>query len=242
MATNLRVAGTHAYQISREVEPVPPYPRIDPQRKRDEYPQQQREQRTDRPDPVRRRFGVMRTLINELMKASGLIRVDYLTAETELHELGLSILEQELVEQLLEMQISLEEIDSLLQQIRQGKTAPCLEAGQDLSENYHLFPVFVAGISAYNLCFQQLQLNTNPNKNRISDTIAKHGYYVSEKNRLRLDFRKLVTVTEIDALQLDIGVLVAVSEVDESGRRAILYQRQDQSYAMYADKQIDLAI
>ncbi|NOQ40919.1 MAG: hypothetical protein GQ563_00245 [Desulfuromusa sp.] len=242
MATNLRVTGTHAYQAYREVEPVPPYPRIDPQRPRDEYPQQQSDQRADKADPVRRRFMAMRILIDELKKAAGLTRVDYVTAETELNDLGLSILESELVEQLLELKVSLEGIDHLFQQIRQRPTTPDLKAGHNLSEAYNFFPVFIAGISEYNLRFQQLQVQSSDKSIRINESIDSLGHFVSEKNRLRLDFRKMTSGEDIDVLQLDISVQVAVSEVDDAGRRVILYQRPNQSYALYADKQIDLSI
>ena len=66
----------------------------------------------------------------------------------------------------------------------------------------------------------QLQISTLPNSPGV------YQYY--DKNE------KL--------LLLDISILVAVSEIDESGRRVILYQRPNQSYALYADKQIDLSI
>ena len=239
---DLRVAGTHAYQPYREVEPVPSYPRIDPQQPREEYPQQQHEQRADKDDHAKRRFGAMRKLIHELKKATGIIRVDHFTAEAELNDLGLSILESELVEQLLELKISLAGMDDLLQQIRQRPPTPGLEAGSDLSENYNFFPIFIAGISEYNLRFLQLHVQSSDQSIRINENIDNHGHFISEKNRLRLDFRQIESREDIDILQLDIGVLVAVSEIDEAGRRAILYQRPNQSYVLYADKQIDLSI
>ena len=242
MVANLRVGGTHAYQLYREVEPVPPYPRIDPQRPRDEYPQQQSEQHTDKDDPARRRFTAMRNLIDELEKSAGLTRVDYFTAEAELKDLGLLILESELIDQLLELKVSLEWIDHLLQQIRQRLTAPVLDAGRDLSESYNFFPVFIAGVSEYNLFFRQLQVTSYHESVQVSENIENHGHFISEKNRLRLDFSKMPVTEDSDALQLDISVLVAVSEVDDAGRRVILYQRPNQSYALYADKQIDLSI
>lgn len=242
MAIKLRVGGTHAYQAYREVEPVPPYPRIDPQRPRDEYPQQQSEPQIEKADPVRRRFTAMRNLIDELKKSAGLTRVDYFTAETELKGLGFSILENELLDQLLELKVSLEWIDHLLQEIRQSLTVSSLEAGHNLSESYNFFPVFIAGISEYNLSFKQLHVPYSHESVLIRENIDKQGHFISEKNRLRLDFREMPATENIDVLQLDISVLVAVSEVDDVGRRAVLYQRPNQSYALYADKQIDLSI
>ena len=184
----------------------------------------------------------MRILIDELKKAAGLTRVDYSTAETELNDLGLSILESELVEQLLELKVPLEGIDHLFQQIRQRPTTPDLRAGHNLSEDYNFFPVFIAGISEYNLRFQQLQVQSSDKSIRINENIDGRGHFVSEKNRLRLDFRQMAATEDIDVLQLDISIQVAVSEVDDAGRRVILYQRPNQSFALYADKQIDLSI
>ncbi len=242
MATNLRVAGTHAYQLYREVEPVPPYPRVNPQQSRDGYPQQQGEQRTDKADHVRRRFRAMRQLIDELKEVTGLARVDYSTAETELNDLGLLIAETELAEQLLELKIPVEEIEKLFQQLRSRSVSPTLGAGHNLSAADNFFPVFVAGLSEYNLHFQNLHIQAGRKSGQIIEKIENSGQFVAEKNRLRLDFRYATLPGKSVTLQLDISILVAVSEVDEASRRVILYQRPNQSYALYADKQIDLSI
>jgi len=242
MATNLRVRGTQAYQPYREVEPVPPYSRINPQQARDEYPQQQSEQRADKTDPVRRRFRAMRKLIDELKEMTGLARVDFLTAEAELKALGSLIAETELVEQLLELKISQREIDELFQQLRNESGSSTLEAGHNLSESDNFFPVFVAGLSEYNLHFQNLQVKIERNNDKIIEKIETSGRFISEKNRLRLNFHSATSPGDRLALQLDISILVAVSEVDEARRRVILYQRPNKSYALYADKQIDLSI
>ncbi|MEA3361676.1 MAG: hypothetical protein U9Q61_00150 [Thermodesulfobacteriota bacterium] len=242
MAANLRVRGTQAYQPYREVEPVPPYSRINPQQSRDEYPQQQSEQRVDKTDPVRRRFRTMRKLIDELKEMTGLARVDYSTAEMELNNLGFLIAEAELVDQLLELKISPQEIGELLQQLRSRSISSTLGAGHNLSESDNFFPVFVAGLSEYNLCFQNLQVKIDQKSDKIIEKVETSGRFISEKNRLRLDFSDATPAEETNTLQLDISILVAVSEVDDDRRRVILYQRPDKSYALYADKQIDLSI
>ena len=242
MATNLRVGGTHGYQLYREIEPVPPYPRIDPQQPKDEYPHQQSERRSDKDDHTRRRFRAMRKLIDELQEFSGLTRVDYLTTETELKELGISIVEKELVEQLLELKISSGNIEELFQQVPQGAVSPLLGPGQTLSDNHNFFPVFVPGLSEYNFHLPNLHIRSNYGFEKIIEKIEENGRFISEKNRLRLSFRHSELPGEIMILQLDISVMVAVSEVDDAGRRVILYQRPNKTYALYADKQIDLSI
>jgi hypothetical protein len=238
MATNLRVGGVHGYQLYREVEPVPAYPRIDPQQPRGENPQQHPKQRADKEELAMRRFKAMRDLIDELKETAGITRVDLSTAEEELNKLGLLIAENELIEQLLDLKIPLEEIDKLFQQIRQHHTVPDMGTGHSFTEADNFFPVFVAGLSEYNLRFQNLQIQLDHRNQQMVDSFEESGRFISDKNRLRLDFQK----QDGNLLRLDISVLVAVSEVDEGGRRVILYQRPDQSYALYADKQINLSI
>ncbi|MCW8893938.1 MAG: hypothetical protein OQK50_02170 [Deltaproteobacteria bacterium] len=242
MATNLRVGLTHGYQPYREVEPVPAYPRVDPQQPRDEYPRQQTSQRADKDEHARRRFRAMRQLIDKLKESETLVRVDFFTAETELHDLGLAIAEQELIEQLLELKILLEPINDLFQQIRQQAAAPELESGLIHSQAASFLPVFVAGLSEYNLNFKQLRISSGNNNHEIFDAVNKEGRFVSEKKRLRLDFRAFPADDNTQMLLLNICVLVAVSEMDEDGRKVLLYQRPNQTYALYADKQINLSI
>lgn len=242
MTTNLRVGGTHAYQPYREVEPVPQYSRIDPQQPREESPQQQGEKHLDKENHSPRRFSAMRDLIDKLKKSAKMARVDYLTVETELNDLGLAIAEKELIEQLLQLKLPLAGIDELFQQIRHRPATPDLGAGRKLSETENFFPFFVAGLSEYNLRFQNLQVQTDRNCSQINENNKNNDRYVSEKNRIRLDFLRSTAPAESVILQLNISILVAVSEVDEAGRRVILYQRPNQSYALYADKQIDLSI
>lgn len=242
MATNLRVGGRHGYQPYREVEPVPPYPRVEPQQSRDNYPHQKNEQRSDKDDHARRRFRAMRKLIDELQEFSGLTRVDYLTSETELKDLGISIAGGELGEHLLELKTSSTAIERLFQQLHRDPVSPLLKSGHPLSESNNFFPVFVAGLAEYNLHFQSLHPRFDHKPEQIIEQIERNGQFVSEKNRLRLNFYNSETPGEAAILQLDISVLVAVSEVDEADRRVILYQRPNKSYALYADKQIDLSI
>lgn len=238
MATNLRVGMTYGYQPYREVEPVPPYPRVDPQQPRDEYPKQQLSQRADKDDQARRRFRAMRDLIDQLKGSESIVRVDYFTADQELHGIGFAWAEKELLEHLLELKLPLEEIDQLLRQMRQQEVLPELEAGHTLKETEKFLPIFIAGLSEYLLSFKNLVISADTENHYIFDSIEKTGRFVFEKNRLRFDFRSFGD----QKLKLNISVLVAVSEMDEEGRKVLLYQRPSQNYALYADKQIDLSI
>ena len=242
MATNLRVGTTHGYQPYREVEPVPAYPRVDPQQPRDQYPRQEQSQRADKDDQARRRFRAMRQLIDQLKKAANIARVDYFTAEKELHDIGLAWAEKELIEQLLELKLPLEAIDQLFNQIRQQEVLPELEAGHTLKETEGFLPIFSAGLSEYLLSFKKLHISGAGKQQHILEHIEKSGRFMVEKNRLRFDFRTFGDAHHGQRLYLNISVLVAVSEMDEEGRKVLLYQRPNLSYALYADKQIDLSI
>ena len=242
MAPQLKVGNTQAYQLYREVEPVPPYPRIDPQRPRDERSPAQGDSRNSKNDHVRRRFEAMRKLIDELTTDAGIIRVAYQTAVTEMTELGFSILEAELLEQLLALKFIPDDIAGIIEQISQREILPELQPGRFLSEKLNFFPVYTAGINEYNLCFSPLHFSVSDPSPLVFEVLDAQGYFVSEKNRLRLDFRRDDTLAASTALVLTLNVLVGGSEVDDGGRRVILYQRPDQSYALYADKQIDLSI
>ena len=242
MAANLRVEGLRAYQPHREVEPVPPYPRINSQQPRDEYPHQNGEQRADRDEHARRRFRAMRTFIDKLKKDQSIARVDHLTAEKELNALGLEIAENELARQLLELKLSVEGVEEIFLQIRERSAAPDLQVGEPLLEDDLLFPVFVAGLSTYHLCFLNLQLLSTHKSSALTKGIETEGRFVAEQNRVRFDFRPLAGIAGAGGLEMDIRLRVAISEVDDAGRRVILYRRSDRSFALYADKQINISI
>ena len=241
MATHLKVGGTQAYQLYREVEPVPPYPRIDPQRPKDENPQSRSEQRGDKSEHARRRFDAMRKLIDELMNISSIGRADYMTAVNELTEQGFSILEHEFLEQLAELNFTADEMSEIIEEISQGGILPDLQPGRLLSEAHHFFPVFIAGLSEYNLCFPPLHLSAADPSPLLIEKIESQGYHITEKNRLRLEFRSDEGGGDHNFI-VAISVLVGGSEVDDEGRRVILYPHPDRGYSLYADRQIDLSI
>ena len=242
MATHLKVGGTQAYQAYREVEPVPPYPRIDPQRPRNENSQPQSEQREDKSEPTRRRFDAMRSLIDELMQVNEIGRVDYQTAVNELTEQGFLILEAELLEQLSGLKFSAGEINGIIEQLSRQGILPDLQSGRLLAESRNFFPVFISGLSEYSLCFPPLHLSAADPLTLLTEKIESQGYYIVEKNRLRIDFRPGDSVENSHDLIVTISVLVGGSEIDDGGRRVILYPRPDRGYSLYADKQINLSI
>lgn len=240
--TKLKVGHLHGYHPYAEVEPVQPYPRIDPQQSREEEQRRQSSVRGERDDFVQRRFWAMRQLIERLKAEAKIVRVDHAQAEAELTEQGLVLAEGSLVEALLEFRLTPPGVEALMQQIRQGAVLPELQAGSPLRAERELFPIFEPGMSEYNLCLQALQLDPSADLLQLVAEGESEGRFVQEKGPLRFDFQSLPTTAKDGPPLLTIEILVAASEIDNNGRRAILYQRMDGSYALYSDKQIDLSI
>lgn len=239
MATNLRVGGTYGYQPYREVEPVPPYPRVNQQQPRDEYPHQQASQRTDKEETARRRFNAMRRLIDKLKDSQRIVRVDYFTAEKELQDQGLNVLDQKFGELLQILGLAPSAVDGLVHQLHEKSPAAVIESGPSLKKEDNFLPEFIPGLTEYHLNFKQLDLLAADCPERIRSSIEADGYFFFEQNHISVDIRPS---NLMGLLALTVSTLVAAGETDEEGRKVLLYQRTQQSYALYADKQINLSI
>ena len=247
MPDYIRANATLAPGMFREIEPISPYPRIDPhQPRRDDDPGQRSGSQQPQNDRARRRFMSMRELVEKLQETCQISRVDYSTAETEMHSQGLEIAEEELIGQLLQLKIPLTEIEDLFQQIRLQNSMIGLESGRILtSESFPLFPRSAEGLTEYSLNFPDLRVRVDRSETRIIEAINDHGRFTSDVDRLRLSFRRQLPGSDLTAegqLALDIQVLVGASELDEAGRRAILYPRSATHFGLYADKLINLSI
>jgi hypothetical protein len=234
-----------APDIHREVEPVRPYPRINPQQQRQEgYQQQDSERKPEDQNRRRRRFTAMRELIEQLKDQVLIKRVDFNTANQELVNLGLAIAEEELLTQLLHLKVPLASIEELIRQMRQQSVSPVMVSGRNISPEAKLFPIYIAELAEYIMRFEDLQIVMGSSRNNILDEINNNGRFVVEHNRLRLNFSRNATLPAVPgaAVNLTISIQLGAVEVDENGRRAIFYQRPDQSYALYSDKSISLSI
>ncbi|HEY5672176.1 MAG TPA: hypothetical protein VIR78_00555 [Malonomonas sp.] len=246
MTDYIKIPTYPTQDLLRGIEAISPYPRINPQQPRPEgYPRQSNHSAAEKDDRVRRRFMSLRQLINELQSAARIDKVDFATADAELHQIGWAILEKELVEQLLQLKIPLESIEQLLPQIDQNRSAVRLDGGRRITgSESSLFPVSTAGLTEYNLKIEELKIRQGKAAGMIIDKIDQDGLCVVQQNRLRLTFSRFVTAlgTAEDLLTLRLSVLLGVMESDEDDRRAILYPRADKSYGLYADKLISLSI
>lgn len=240
----VKVGSPKATEIQREVEPVSPYPRINPQHSRLENDARPvAERKTGKSVQARRRFNTMRGLVEQLKKIVQIVRVDFNTALQEVCDQGLAIVEEELIPQLQQLKIPATGIDELIQQLQQQSTGLTPVSGRTLTATFRLFPIFVEGLAEYILRFDDLQIAVGWRNSEIFDEIRKNGRFVTEQNRMRLSFRPLTSNLVIgDPLRLTIGLQVGAIEIDETGHRAILYQRPDQSYGLYSDKSISLSI
>lgn len=239
---NLKVGRTHAYQPYREVEPVPPYPRIDPQQPRDEQSRGQDDSKRSQDDHVRRRFTAMRRLIDDLKEEFTIGRLDYMAAEQEMVSLGQNIVDERLPDLLRFLKFPSESAEDCLYQVQQKILPADLRVGQKLREDDRLLPQVIPGLSELNLLVAEIRFRLNIGCADIFAAIRKDGRYVFEDGYLGLAVRHDEAMSDPFSVSMDLWVRVAACEIDEAGRKAILYQRQDQTLALYADKQINLSI
>ena len=245
MLEEVKRFGTYkAVGVQRDVAPVNPYPRINPQQERQEGQRQQEPEKGPAEQRARRRFTAMRDLINELKNRTLISHVDFNTANRELIEQGLAIAEEDLLAQLLHLKVPLGSIEELSQQIREQRGNPMLVSGRTIKPDTTLFPVFVEDLSEYLLRFEGLRVTLGDQHNDIYELINNNGRFVFEHDRLRLSFTRgsVLPAAPGSSLNLNISIQVGAVEVDENGRRAILYQRPDQNFALYSDKLLNLSI
>lgn len=246
MTEYIKIPTFPTQDLLRGIEAVSPYPRINPQQPRPEdYPQQTNHSAEEKNDRARRRYLALRRLITELQKSAQISRVDFATADAELHQIGLAVVEEELIQQLLQLKIPLDAIEQLLLQIDQNRSRVSLGGGGIInSSESTLFPVSTEGLAEYHLKIDELKIRQGESAGKIVTQIDKEGLCVVQQKRLRLTFSRFVTAlgTADDLLKLKLNVLLGVMENDEADRRAILYPRAENSYGLYADKQINLSI
>lgn len=231
--------------LFREVAPVSPYPRINPQQQRQEdYPQPQPERKLEEDRRARRRFTTMRELIEQLKALAPISRVDYSTVNQELLDLGLSVAEDELIPLLLQQKLPLDSIDDLVRQLQLQRSSPSLVGGQAIAPDANLFPIYVEDLAEYLMRFDGLKIISGSQNAQLIAQINEQGRCVVVHGRLRLDFSRSTLSPPVcgDTLALTISIQIGAVEIDENGRRAIFYQRPDQSYGLYSDKSISLSI
>lgn len=239
----MRVGPLRSPDSLREIEPITPYPRIDSrQRKSEDQRRDDRQRDRDGKSRPRRRFTAMRRLVGRMKGSARFRRIDYATADRELRGAGLKIAEEELIALLLQLKFSLSSIDNLFRDLRENPPHTALRTGRLLAaDNRQILPEPPEGLSEYNLVLQELKLRPNRQNSQLNESLENAGRFSYERDRLRLSFQRSDSPRS-DSLALTVSILVGAVEIDAGGRRVIVYQRPDQSYGLYADKQIDLSI
>ena len=239
---DLRVTDTQGYLLYREVEPVQPYPRIDPQQPQDEKHRGQDQARGKKDMHLRRRFIAMRQLIDRLKEFGQLERINYSTLVNNLGNIGVAHADKELFELLQAHQVPTEGLNRLASQIRPLIDTPDIGFGPALDAEHNVLPYFSRGLSVVQLRYLHLELLSGQEGPVLVDAIARDGSFHCATSHLQVKFQPQVRAQVDSALEVDIRIMVAVGEMDEENRRAILFQRSPRVFALYTDKQISLSI
>ncbi len=239
---DLRVTDTQGYLLYREVEPVQPYPRIDPQQPHDEKPRGQDQAREKKDTHPRRRFVAMRHLIDRLKELGRLERINYPTLVNELGNIGVAHADKELFELLQSYQVPNAGLNHLATQIRPLIVTPDIGFGPPLAAENNVLPYFSRGLSMVQLRYLHLELLAGQEGPVLVEAIANGGSFRCAAGHLQVEFQPKVKIQYDSALAVDIRIMVAVGEMDEENRRAILVERSPGLFALYTDKQISLSI
>ncbi len=237
---DLKVSGAYGYRPYREVEKTTPYTGIDAQQPQEKYPQTPLNERDAGSGQPRRRFRAMRRLIDLLKKDYRIERVDYQTAATELCNIGVQLAEQELAQQFVADGLTERQLEPLFARMRQLLEQPLFRSGANLTPANNFLPVFSSGLHLALLCFDGFSIAHL--KDQYLDLVdaAESRIYIREKNRIGLEIYH--DEGQGADLLLNVHLVVAVCELDEEQRRVFLYQRADESFALYADKYIDFSV
>src|SRR6056297_118664 len=239
---DLRITDTQGYLLYREVEPVQPYPRIDPQQPHDEKPRGQDQTREKKDGQPRRRFVAMRQLIDRLKEIGQLERVDYPTLVKDLGTIGIAHADKELFELLQTHQVTIEGLNHLAVQIRALIASPDVGFGPPLDAGHNVLPYFSSGLAVVQLRYLHLELLPGQEGPLLVDAIARDGTFRCATRHLQVDFQPQVKAQYDSSIEVDLRIMVAVGEMDEESRRAILFERSPGVFALYTDKQISLSI
>lgn len=239
---NLRVTDTQGYLLYREVEPVQPYPRIDPQQPPDEKLRNREDSRPKKDEPARRRFVAMRHLIEGLKDGGTIVRVDYATLVRDLGLIGLTLIEGELFDLLRSRRVLTEGLMHLNRQLHDMPVTMDPHFALPLAEERGLLPCFVPGLCEVVLESRPLELLPGQEGPLLLEALAAEGYYRCVAHQVQLECRPLIRFQYDSAIELKIQLLVGAGEMDDAGRRAILYRRSPGVFALYTDKRINLSI
>lgn len=230
------------------IKPIIPYQRIaEKYHPFDERPQQPVKKRPPGEERHTRRFVAMRNLIETLKQDYEIQRVDHTSAEQEIRVLGLATINKNLPPLLSEQGLSINAIKKIITFVEEQMPLLQMRNSSSVSQLDHsLYPDVGHGLQVLNLEMLELPLPMIDFSCVILVERCQNGPVTSTLNNLYLTVNSLdKSIPDIprqQSFQLTLSISSGVIELDKEGRRAFLYQRADKSFALYADKQINLEI
>lgn len=195
-----------------------------------------------------RRFVALRKLIDNLKLKHNIQRIDYISAEQEIRVLAKATIDKNLTRLLLNLSLSDYAIKQIITRINDH--VPLLKLTHRSSTDQldrSLYPNVDHSIQVLNLDslelslpifdFSCVELAERCKNKPITTALANLYLTVSYQEK------KETHAAPEQSFQISLAIPSGVIEVDTAtGRRAFLYQRVDKSFALYADKQIDIEI
>lgn len=230
------------------IKAITPYQRIaeryGPVPERSQQDADNRPAATERPT---RRFIALRNLIDNLKQNHTIERIDYISAEKEIRALGWEVINKNLPPLLSDLGLSDKATKVIINRV--DDHAPLLQLSYKSSIDQLdrlIYPEVDQGLQVLNLAMRDLSLPIIDSSCVALVKQCKNGPIVAALNNLYLTFsypnKKKPHSPPKKSFQLTLSISSGVIEIDTTGRRAFLYQRADKSFALYADKRINLEI
>jgi len=193
-----------------------------------------------------RRFIALRKLVTNIKKDHMFSRVDHVSAETEIRQLALTKIHNDLATLLSGLELTSTAANEIVQRVVDQAPRFQLNHNGATSQLDHLLyanlshGLKVLSLEQHDLTVPFIDLSCVALIERCQGKrlMASHNNLLltiqardaADKNTVQQGFK------------LDLSIAMGVIEIDDSGRRAFVYQRADNSFALYADKQISIEI
>ena len=194
-----------------------------------------------------RRFIALRKLVSTLKKDHSFSRLDYPSADHEIRRLAVERIQNDLADLLTGLELTptaaTEIVRIVLEHSAHFQLTPTTATAQldhllyvNLSPGLKALSLTVTGITIPLIDLSCLALLERCQKGRLMASHNNLLLTVSHKengsNKIKLQ----------ESFEISLLIATGVIEIDDSGRRAFVFQRGDTSFALYADKQINIEI
>lgn len=232
----------------RGIRPIIQYQRIaERYQPVDERPQQAADDNSSSQKRPARRFIAMRELIDSLKEEHKIERIDSISAEQEIKTLGLLTIKKNLPPLLSDLSLSNNAVEKIIRLVEEQ--TPLLQLKNNLSTaqlDRSLYSDIGQGLQVLNLELRDITLPMIDFSCVALVERCQNGPNSSTLGNLYLTINSLDKInahtSRQQSFRLTLSIPSGVIELDKEGRRALLYQRADKSFALYADKQINLEI